>query len=91
MCECMKKRIKLSKCIQIVTISRAQTEYKIKHDRKTKQTIFLLFERKNAFHWSKMLFKRSTCRISQFSAYALALFTEYTAWPTFGECQELAL
>ena len=26
-------------------------------------------------------------RISQFSAYALAIFTEYTAWATFGVCK----
>ena len=33
--------------------------------------------------------KQKTPRISRFSAFVLAKFTEYTAWAAFGECQEV--
>ena len=48
----------------------------------------LLFTKiSNAHYW---IFPNAT-RISRFSAYALAIFTEYTAWAAFGEMSRSAL
>ena len=36
-----------------------------------------------------MITNQDPTRIARILAYALAIFTEYTAWAAFGECQEV--